>query len=356
MNKVYYIGGKYEGCNYARLYMIGEQLGWKGMRKNLNSDAEDLIDIKYDIADTDIALFHRPEIHYFHVVAKILKEAGKKIVFDNDDTFLVDKTHPFWNRDERGFICQNKKKNKLLYNFITNADLVTTTTETLAKEYRKYNSNVVVLPNCVQPKDWGRPKRNKGKKIRIGLVGSVAYSMDFDIIKDIIRKLDKRDDVQIVMFGLPSKEVRKKNKLVDEVYETELKFWDSLENLEHVPWCKMKDYIKTLNNLRLDIMLIPRKDCYFDKCKSNIKYLEAAMCKIPVIASSFEDSPYEELDGTIGIKVKEDEDWMVIIEDLIVNKKKRRAIGKAAYKYVIKNYNINKRYKLWEEEYNKLIK
>ena len=49
-------------------------------------------------------------------------------------------------------------------------------------------------------------------------------------------------------------------------------------------------------------MLIPRGENYFNRCKSNIKFLEASMCEIPVIAQSFttNDSPYDELDGKIG--------------------------------------------------------
>ena len=55
----------------------------------------------------------------------------------------------------------------------------------------------------------------------------------------------------------------------------------------------MIDYFDTLNDLELDIMMIPRKDNYFNKCKSNIKFLEASMCEIPVITNYFKDSPYE---------------------------------------------------------------
>ncbi len=78
------------------------------------------------------------------------------------------------------------------------------------------------------------------------------------------------------------------------------------------------------------------------------------MCEIPVVASSFTDGPYEELDGKNGIKIKDKTKWKEIVDDLIKNKEKRRAIGKEAKRYVLNNYDIKDHAYKWEEVYKTL--
>lgn len=356
--KVYFILGKYGGCNYVRGLLPMWYNGWNGNIIGLKGTMKDVDLAKREMMESDVIVFHRPDTKAFHETAILLRGLGKKIVMDNDDTYYLDEGHPFWGRNDEGMEEDISKKNDLVHNFATNADLVTTTTEWLADEYRQYNKNVIVLPNLVNPKDWDTPLRNETNRVRIGLVGSVVYSQDFDLIRDNLRELDKMPNVQLVMFGLHNAESRRKNPKISEVYKREYEFFNSLENLEHVPWCEMINYTDTLNELRLDMMLIPRKECYFDKAKSNVKFLEAAMCEIPVIASSFADgnSPYDkDFNGKNGILVRNDDDWMPIIMDLINNKDKRLAIGKEAHRYVLENYNISDKYILWRDAFSKLL-
>lgn len=354
MSKVYYIASGYKGCNYVRCLMPMLENGWDSNKPTILQVDKPLDEVRADLTKTEIVVFHRPEKQEFHKLAQHLKSLGKKIVFDNDDTFHLDKEHPFYDLDAYGKEEDVITRNDLVHNFITNADLVTTTTKTLAKEYSEFNKNVVVIPNCVSPDDWDEPLRTKGNKVRIGVVGSVAYTQDANIIEDELRELSNRDDVQLVVFGLQSKEHRKTNKLVEEVYRREYELWDTLD-IEHTPFVDIKDYPDMLNELRLDIMLIPRKDCYFNKCKSNLKFLEAAMCEIPVIASSFEDAPYEDVPDDAIIKIPIGKSWKDSIGSLIASKSLRRAIGKRAKVYTLDNFNIEKNAYKWENAY-KLIK
>lgn len=356
--KVYFIVSRYQGCNYVRALLPMWFNGWNGNVIGMADHIKSPELVKKEITNADIVVFHRPESPEFHELAWVLKKMGKKIVFENDDTFILDDDHPFKNRDAHGLMANIKHKNNLLHNFITNSDLVTTTNEWLADEYRQFNKNVVVIPNYVNPKDWPEPLRNEGEKIRIGITGSVSYSQDFKPIEDVLRKLDEMPNIQLVMLGLHSKKIRGKNPRSEEVYKTEYSFFDSLKNLEHTPWADMIDYMDTLNDLKLDIMLIPRKDCYFNRAKSNVKFLEASMLEIPVIAQSFPDklSPYDkDIDGTNGILIPVDGDWMTPIMELVNNKEKRRAIGAEAHKYVLQHYDINSHYMEWRDAYNQLI-
>ena len=357
--KVYNITGDYYACAYVRQLLPMWENGYNGNFIGLNTPKKETELVSKEAQDSDVIVFHRPEKKEHWNVANILKGMGKKIVFDNDDTFKLHKGHPFHKMHTTLELMDKFDKNLKIINewtdsFIKACDLVTTTTKTLAAEYRKLNPNVVILPNCVNPEDWEEPLRNEGDKVRIAISGSAAFSTDCLEIENYIKELDERDDVQFVLFGLGSKKDRKKHPKVTKLFQDEYKFWDTLKNKEHVAGVQRYKYFETLNNLKIDIMLIPRRENNFNRCKSNVKFLEAAMCEIPVVASSFKDGPYEELDGKNGIKIKDKTKWKEIVDDLIENKKKRRAMGREAKQFAINNYHIKDHAYKWEEAYKTL--
>jgi len=357
--KVYFVGSKYDGCNYLRCQLPMFYHGWRGTRMEIGGGDRDMKYVLPEMISADIVVFHRADTSAHHNVGRILKQMGKKIVFDNDDTYKLSDNHPFHMLDESGFEENKRRKNNLIDNFIINSDLVTCTTEALAEEYREISKNVVVLPNCIDPFDWPDiPQRNDGKKVRIGLVGSVAYNHDFQHVQDFIMELNKRDDVQLVLFGLHGEKRQAKNRLIRRVHRKEYAFWNRVDNLEHVEWCEFKDYFRTLDDLKLDLMLIPRRENNFNRAKSNVKFLEAAMLEIPCIAQSFttNDSPYDkDFNGKNGVLIKDNSKWMEETVKLIENKDLRREIGKEAKKYVLENYHIDKHAHKWLEVYQKLL-
>ena len=353
--KVYMIGNRYEGCYYVRCLLPLIYNGWDGQKTCIYGEQASNERIYQGAMASDIVVFQRPAEPSKVYAIDLLKLAGKKVVFDNDDTY----------RENAGVPTQmlKFKHKKKLKNINTNldfaiqkADLVTTTTEFLAEEYRKLNPNVVVLPNLVDPEDWEEPLKNETDKVRIGMVGSVLSNQEYDSVLGTLKDLDEREDVQLVILGLP-KNAKKDNPL-SEAYKEELKFWNDFKNIEWHEWLSHKYYNQALNELRLDIMLIPRHDSYFNRCKSNVKFLEASMCEIPVIAQGFttKDSPYEvNPEDTKYLKIVTDNSkWMDTINYLIKHPEERKKMGEEARKYVIKNYNIHDKFQLWAEAYSKI--
>ena len=345
MSKVYYIGNNIDGCYYVRCLQPMIYNGWNGELTSIGGTKKTTQEAVREAMQADVVVFQRPDDKLRLKAAKILKQAGKKIVFENDDTYKN-------ITEDMSLRKYMDGKADELDEFIKIADLVTTTTEFLADEYREINDNVVVLPNQVDPDDWEEPLRNEGKKVRIGLVGSVSNNNDYEVIAPLLEDLSKRDEVTLVLFGLPPKD-ETTEKLVQDLYDKEYNFWLS-KDIEWQPYVKVKDYFNTLNELRLDIMLIPRQDNYFNKAKSNVKYLEASMCEIPVVAQGFLDglSPYEDINGMNGKLAYTSGDWEVIVNKLIDDKALRLRVGKEAHKYVLKHYSIQDNFKRWAEAYN----
>lgn len=353
--RVYFINSGLQGCYNVRCLFPLQANGWDGDRTSIAPFTKTPENKQRAALASDVVVFHRPEDHVRLELARKLREAGKKIVFDNDDTYKdssVVKLNKFINeeRTKRGMSAINKYVDQ----FVIEADLVTCSTEFLAKEYRRLNANVKVLPNCVDPFLYDEPLRNDGEKIRIGVTGSIAVSSDLDVLAPIIKHYENDPRVTIVFFSLPA---NRYDKLVQETYTDEYGFLDSV-NVEWHPYVDADKYYDKLNSLKLDFMIIPRADNYFNRCKSNLKFLESSMFEIPCIAQGFTtgDSPYQQNpeDAKHMRIVTDNKDWIPTIEEFISNKELRLSMGKKAHEYVLENYDIEKKAHLWAEAYENL--
>lgn len=354
--KVYFVSSGLQGCYLVRCLLPLQENGWDGDQVSLRMNAKTPENKAQAAQDAEVIVFHRPDTPQKLVMARMLREAGKKIVFDNDDTVKDDggfKFNEFMDKErlERGL----KTLNDNLDSFIKEADLVTCSTEFLKKEYEKLNPNVVVLPNCIDPFMFDEPIRNDGDKVRVGIVGSVAVTSDMDVLMPIVEKYHKDPRIELVLLSMPP---NKEDKIMRELYFEEYKFWESVQ-VEWHPFVPCEEYLPKLNDLRLDMMIIPRADSYFNRCKSNIKFLEASMLEIPVVAQSFPtgDSPYEvnPEDAKHVLLATDHENWISQMEKLITDKDLRRKMGKIAREYVLKNYTIENHAGQWVKAYSSIL-
>lgn len=355
--KVYYISSGNEGCYNVRCLLPLVANGWDGDRTSLSQVARTPENKTRAAKDADIIVFHRPETRQKIELARQLKSIGKKIVFDNDDTYkdsTAVKLNDYMDKERTKRGLENV--NKMIDGFAIEADLVTCTTEWLADEYRKLNPNVAVLPNCVDPFYFDEPLRNETDIVRIGVTGSVGSTTDLDIVAPIIKHYENDPRVKIVFFALPPN--RKENPIVEKIFKDEYAFLDSV-NVEWHATVGADVYYDKINSLKLDMMVIPRVDNYFNRAKSNLKWLEASMFEIPCIVQGFADgnSPYQANPGDADnlVMVNDNSQWIPEVEKMINDKEGRRALGKKAHDYVLENYDINKKAHLWEEAYEKIM-
>lgn len=354
--KVFYVGSGLAGCYNVRCLFPLQANGWDGDRTTFMAGRMSPENKAKAAQDAEIVVFHRPEDENKLKLAKILKGIGKKIVFDNDDTYKDDGGfvfNEFMNKErlEKGL----KTLNESIDSFIKIADLVTCSTPFLAEEYKKLNDNVVVLPNCVDPFYFDEPLKNETDVVRIGITGSVAITSDMEVLRPIVEHYQKDKRVKIVLLSMPPD---KQNKITRELYSDEYKFWESVD-IEWQTFVPAEDYYRTLNELRLDMVIIPRHDNLFNRCKSNLKFLENSMLEIPTIAQSFptHDSPYEQdpEDKEYLLLATDFNSWIEQIEKLINDKELRLSMGAKAREYVEKKYNIEDNAYKWKEAYEKLL-
>lgn len=346
--KVYFINRiPINGCSYVRTYLPQLLNDFNGCAINM-CEIKDIGIASHECLNSDVIVFYRPTTDTEYELAKLLKENGKKIVFDNDDTYKAESPISLFMK--KNYQKENDDKCK---KFCELADLISVSTEELKKEYEKElpNKKVVVLENCMYKEHFPLEiEKNNTDKIRVGLVGSCIFSTEWKIIEPLLKDILKDNKHKLVVFGMSK---NTKTKCFDGIIDELMSFGD----VEINDGVDIGEYYQRLNELKLDYLLIPREENYFNYCKSNIKFLEAGMLEIPCIVSSFKNnnSPYDKLPDDTCIKCKTLEDWYNAVK-ILDDKNNRIKYGKTARKYVLDNYNIEKRYKEWRNAYNQLFK
>lgn len=205
------------------------------------------------------------------------------------------------------------------------ADYVTVSTVPLKDALDPLNDNVVVLPNYIDPKDWTF-KRKAHKKVRIGWVWSPTHIPDMFVVWDALREISLRDDVEIVIFG------------------TEIDVFKDIKTT-NIGGVDYKDYPKLFMEAGIDISIAPLEDNDFNKCKSNIKWLESTMAGAVFIGSDVYPYTHSIKDGKTGYIAKNTSQWKKKMTYLIENKVKRAEMVKEARKEVLEKYTSGQCFK-----------
>ena len=333
--KIFPIQGDYPFCFYTRAYLPAVYSGQTTVSEFLRKDADiSTARIPEKAMEADIIVFQRPTSRPSYDLAVLLKKKGKKIVFDNDDSYSGIPLERLENERQREIAGE---LNKNLNDFVKIADGVTVSTEFLKKEYSKINLNTIVLKNCIDPLDEFPCKKNETGKFRVGFVGSVTSNDDYIHIKDQIRRLDERGDITLVIMG-----VKFADGTIMKSMGEDAEFWASLKNVEWHHVVHITEYMMTLANLALDLAIIPRKEYDFNRAKSNLKFLEMSLLRIPVLAQGFSDgtSPYQGVDEPYMTIVIDNAEWYNEIVKVKEKYSHYSSLALQAHDYVIKNYNI----------------
>lgn len=351
--KILYIPGRYAFCYYHRGYLPGVYSGQMVINEFVRTNGlkTDITEIQDLAKKADVVVMQRPtDVEHIELV-KWLKLNDKKVIFENDDTYDVDKSlhlNQLKTQEAKDLFIQLSNNVKKI---LPMCDGAIASTEMLGKEYAQYNNNVAVLKNCIDPLDEYECKKNNTGKFRVGLVGSVTSNNDYEHIKDQIRQLDERGDVTIVVMG-----VKYPNGQYSKTMQKDHDFWSSLKNIEWHPYVPTLEYMMTVASLALDLAIIPREESYFNKCKSNLKYLEMSLLKIPVLAQAFStgDGPYDTGCAHINL-VSDNSTWYNKIVEIKDNHSKYVEQAVMAHDFVLENYNIKTYAIEWTKTIERLV-
>lgn len=288
------------GVDYHRLIKPFSLLDYDVTR--CEGVSEEMFDYNFDVV-----VFSRilPTIKQKEFIRK-LQSKGTYVICDIDDHWVLSSNHA---TKKIGDIFRRFSIEALMY-----ADEVWTTHELLGKEVERLNANWYVIPNALDPNEpqW-QPKKTYGN--RIGWAGGITHFHDLMLTEGCW------GDVVPIVAGF--------NK--------------------HPEWIRLSDKFKAdyVNHLpvteygllydQFDIAIAPLEDNKFNRCKSNLKIIEAGMKGICIFTQNIH--PYT--DDAKGIfKV---DDWTAAINTAkAMGEQEIQEAGVGLHKYVLDNYNLNK--------------
>lgn len=256
---------------------------------------------------------------------------GSKYVLDlDDDPFSIDKAHPEYKLIKTKF-TQWKKMIKM-------ADHIVVSTDEIKKRVESINPYITVIPNSIDPKIWEVEKKiYNDDKVRIGWIGSASHFADMPVVSDVFHHiLKKYPNVELHLAGM--------------VVDT----FDNGRVFHHTGTKGYDDFPSWFASLGLDICIAPLKHSTFNRCKSNIKWLESSMLKIPTVLSRIK--PYlEVVDGVDGFLAEGHKEWIDKLSILIENKELRNSIGEKAKERILKEYVVDKYLPKYKDLFEKLL-
>jgi glycosyltransferase involved in cell wall biosynthesis len=322
--KILGLSFQYSGCHYHRVTL---PLAYMENIEGLVTDnpTDDIL-----FGDLDIVNFNRmtPVQEKFHEVAK-----KSKLIMDLDDDWILPPSH--LNHES---YAQNKIH---IENNIRVSHLVTCTNERIAEKVYPLNKNVHILPNALPyGTDQFTDTKIHDDKIRIFWAGGVSHIHDMKILKYPLQRLNSyKDSILMVMAGYTQNNAESKR-----IWE---KMYSNFTAGETLPGIRVEGLPPRhyMNLYQLgDIMVIPLEKSDWHACKSNLKVLEAAAKKMPVVCQNVE--PYSRDSEAPILWVNSQKDWFEHIKYLILNENARKDYGEKLYEWAKEKYNyseINKK-------------
>lgn len=290
----------------------------------------------------------------------LAKKYHKKVYFDVDD-LVIDRRYT----DQIRFIQQMDEENKRQYDSgvermrktLLLCDGAITTTERLAEELKNYvpevfinrntasdqmvqlsntaiyNRDILPTKPLAQAKNRAERKAIRraeerasakavSKKVSMGYFsGSITHNDDVKLILPVLRRiLSDYANTELHIVGE-----------LDVPPELE-PFKDRIIASPFVPWTKLPELIASV-----DINLAPLENTVFNEAKSENKWVEAALVKVPTVASDVGAFSHMVENNVTGILCNSEDEWYTAISYLIEHPEERKRLAEQAHSFALKN-------------------
>lgn len=304
-----------------------QSMGWEIILEPHNTE-----NVLEKIDWSDIVIF---EMILSNELIKYARKKGKKVIYECDD--LVHKV-PKGHYEYEGL--KGWKGVKIYFQFINivrKCDGFISTCKELDKKYGRFCKNHIVFKNYCDLAHWLKEyKENKTDRVRILWGGSNSHEPDLEFIKPVMEKLMKNyPQVQFIYAGCGG--IKTTDKQAEFVYGKDLfeGLPDNRESMLAVP-SNVWPYI--LASEMADIGIAPLIEHEFNKAKSQCKYLEYGINKIPGVYSDWFYT--DVIHGKTGYLAKSTDEFYNYLEKLVLDKDLRKQMSEDAYQDVIENYDI----------------
>lgn len=298
---------------------------------NITSDEVYYVDLNLEqVKYANLFIFFRcPHTPVIEEFIRQAKELNKTVLFDIDD-LVVDTVYT----NTIKYLQEMTVDEKALYDDGVNrmgrtlklCEGAITTTERLATELNKYVPEVFINRNTASERMYELSEKvvkdREDDEVRIGYFsGSITHNDDFRLVMPALCKLmEKYKNVRLYVVGeleLPEELKPYKEQIVATPF---------------MDWQKLPQLIASV-----DINLGPLEQSIFNEAKSENKWVEAALVKVPTVASNVGAFARMIEHEVTGFLCDTDEDWYEVLEKLTLDKALRDQISKNAYDFAKEN-------------------
>lgn len=277
-----------------------------------------------------------------------------RLVYEIDDICFSEDI-PDWNPFKEAFTTEETRRG--IQEMMEMCDEMTVTCESMRQYFlsKTNQQNITVVPNYI-PRSWCGSIYDKKqtsykydkniKRPRVLYAGSSSHF-------DLKLKNNQSDDMSHVV-----------DKIIENIHKYQwvflggvphaLKRYVEQGKVESHSWTHLYEYPYRINELNINAMIAPLQNNIFNRCKSDIKFLEAAACGIPIICQDI--CTYNNICKQLFTT---GEDMITKLDELFDNKKKYMKIVESNYNIVCKrwlelNCNRNKFFEIYNFPYGSL--
>lgn len=331
-------------------------------------------------------------------IMDLIKFLGIPVIIDVDDHFKLGEDHPM------SLTAKKEKWHEPIINHLKKADCVTTTTPIFADVLKKYNKNVMVFPNAINPEEeqYAVSKTPETDKLRVGIICGSSHLKDLELLDGIAKQVDK-DKVQFVLCGFDTRGNRTiynqqtgekttrpiypeesvwcdYEKIFTDNYNTVspehkdflMKYMSNVDDpFTNEPYRRMwtRDINKYATHYaNVDVLICPLKENEFNAVKSQLKFIECGFTNTAIIAQNFgpytiDSVPMIEFGGKINENGncllvdsrKNHKDWAKYINKLADDRDMLHNLQKNLHDYITERYSLETVCKDRAELYKKLV-
>lgn len=324
-------------CTKYRVTQKKEMLELLGFRCEVVSWTE-YHQARTSISSSSMAIFYR--VPSTDTVLALIEECNRlnvntfwevdDLIF-NEEVLIESKTISDLSREVRAQVLEgaNSYKRALLA-----CDMAIASTSGLAEAMKREGiERVFVLENCLDSQtlklandilqdSTKREKTSKTVRIVYGS-GTSTHNIDFEEAATSIAKILRENDH--VMFRIVG------------LLELPACFNGLDSQVERFELCSYSEYLSLL--AECDISIAPLEKYVFNEAKSNIKYIEASIVKLPSVSSPLSAFIDVIRDGVNGYVASNENEWYEKLSNLVHCKKTRQIMATNANDTVISRYN-----------------
>ncbi len=292
------------------------------------NEAEEILGLRRQAGDTAIWQFLGDDGR--SRIALKLKAQGLRTLMEVDDNYLRfapplygkfgawTKTHKEALENGTGYSVELHRV------LVPQMDGIIVSTENLADEYSRWNDNVYLCPNSVDPDDWD-VERTESDVLRIGYYGSPSHVRDFPLVKKALKWAARQPNVEVSMLGFAPPG------------------WTG----KLAPWAD--DMFAARANLgNIDVGIAPLTVNPWSVGKSDVKAMEYAMAGVmPILQDAAPYAPWAQIDWPWMAKTEAD--WMRVIQEIVAERDTVAQHANEARDYVLKYRTIQANIMYWEE-------